>query len=372
MKPTMEAKEHIPFEATHPGSLIHDELKYRGISQKEFARDIGMQPTMLNEIIKEKRAITADIALLLEKGLNIPADYWMRHQAGYELDCARIQKRNIQKTKQIEIWGLIKQYVPVSIFTKLGILSNSLTENIERIWDIYEIRSIDLLVERVSVNKNSEYYKKSDKLKTDQVNILGWSQLSRWQTKAQKVCSFNPDHKDAIVAELNELFRTNKDVVEGTGKILNKFGIKFLVLEPFKQSPIDGYSFWSGENPAMVVTIRKKNLDNFAFTIMHELGHIFLHLLTAPKEDFLDLEYQGQSLSEKKKEAHRFASECFLNERVWQDFFNRNKKFIYSSTETEIIQLATKEKIHPSIIFGRYCFETGNYAIRTSIDRTIR
>ena len=213
MKPTMEAKEYIPFEATHPGSLIHEELKYRGISQKEFARDIGMQPTMLNEIIKEKRAITADIALLLEKGLSVPAEYWMRHQAGYELDCARIQQHNIQKTKQIEIWGLIKQYVPVSIFTKLGILSNSLPENIERIWDIYEIHSIDLLVERVSVNKNSEYYKKSEKLKNDQANILGWSQLARWKTKPQNVCSFNPDNKDAVVAELNELFRTNKEVV---------------------------------------------------------------------------------------------------------------------------------------------------------------
>lgn len=76
-------------KATHPGSLIKDELKFRGISQKDFARDIDMQPTMLNELIKEKRAITAEIVLALEKGLGISAEYWMRHQAGYELDCAR-------------------------------------------------------------------------------------------------------------------------------------------------------------------------------------------------------------------------------------------------------------------------------------------
>ena len=94
----METKVYIPFEATHPGSILKDELDYRRISQKEFAQDIGMQKTMLNEIIKGKRAITAEIALSLEKSLGIKADSWMRHQAGYELDCVRIQERNIRKT----------------------------------------------------------------------------------------------------------------------------------------------------------------------------------------------------------------------------------------------------------------------------------
>ena len=50
----METKVYIPFEATHPGSILKDELDYRRISQKEFAQDIGMQKTMLNEIIKGK------------------------------------------------------------------------------------------------------------------------------------------------------------------------------------------------------------------------------------------------------------------------------------------------------------------------------
>jgi HTH-type transcriptional regulator / antitoxin HigA len=367
----MEAKQYIPFEATHPGSLIKDELAHRKISQKEFAQDIGMQKTMLNELIKEKRAITAEIALMLEKGLGIPADFWMRHQSSYELDCARIKERNIRKTQQIEIWSIIKQFVPVAIFTKLGLLSNSLADNIARIWDIYDVDSIDLLVERVSVNKNMAYYKKSEKLKNDQVNILGWSQLARWQAKLQKVNVFEPENKEAIIAELKTLFRTNKNVVNSTKEILNKYGIKFIVLERFKQSPIDGYAFWSNENPTIVVTMRKKQLDNFAFTVMHELGHVFTHLITDKNSDFLDIEYPNSSVSNKEQEAHRFARQCFLQDAIWKDFFNQNPKFNYSSTEQAIVQLANKEKIHPSIIFGRYCFETDNFAIKTSIDRTI-
>ena len=44
--------------------------------------------------------------------------------------------------------------------------------------------SIDLLVERVSVHKNKEYYKKSEKLKNDQINIFAWSRLSQRQAKS--------------------------------------------------------------------------------------------------------------------------------------------------------------------------------------------
>ena len=80
----MTTKELIPFKATHPGLVLKDELKAREVSQKKFAHCIKMQPTMLNEIIKGKRAVTAEIALILEKALDIPADFWMNFQKQYE------------------------------------------------------------------------------------------------------------------------------------------------------------------------------------------------------------------------------------------------------------------------------------------------
>ena len=58
----------LPFEATHPGTLIKDELEVRDdLTQKELAILLGVKPSFLNEIIKGKRPVTADIALLLEK-----------------------------------------------------------------------------------------------------------------------------------------------------------------------------------------------------------------------------------------------------------------------------------------------------------------
>ena len=88
-----------------------------------------------------------------------------------------------------------------------------------------------MLVERVSVHKNKEYYKKSEKLKNDQFNIFAWSRLAQWRGKSEDVGIFDAKNKDAMIMELKALFYSNKDVVGKTKTILNEYGIKFLVIE---------------------------------------------------------------------------------------------------------------------------------------------
>ncbi len=86
----------LPFEATHPGVLIKDELDAReDINQKDLAKELGVKASFLNEIIKGKRPLTADFAIILEKVFEIPADYWMRFQTQFEIDKARIKGKNI-------------------------------------------------------------------------------------------------------------------------------------------------------------------------------------------------------------------------------------------------------------------------------------
>ena len=93
----MTTKNMIPFEATHPGTVILDEINARNISQKILAHELGVLPTFLNEILKGKRAITADFAILLEKSLGISSDYWMRFQSQYDIDRARLKEKNVRK-----------------------------------------------------------------------------------------------------------------------------------------------------------------------------------------------------------------------------------------------------------------------------------
>ena len=84
----------IPFAALHPGSILGEELKARGISQKEFAERIGLQATHLSALIHGARNITPAVAAKLESGLgDIPAEMWLRLQNQYNVDVQRKRLR---------------------------------------------------------------------------------------------------------------------------------------------------------------------------------------------------------------------------------------------------------------------------------------
>lgn len=87
----------VPFEATHPGQLLKDELKERGLSQKRLAEMTGLKASVISETISGKRSMSISMAVALEKALGIPADVWMNLQTQYNLDAAGIAKRDCKK-----------------------------------------------------------------------------------------------------------------------------------------------------------------------------------------------------------------------------------------------------------------------------------
>lgn len=364
--------QSTPHSATHPGVILKNELDSRDISQKEFAQSIDMQVTMLNEIIKGKRTVTADIAIALEKALDIPADFWVNMQAQYDLDEARIKEKNIQKIAFIEKWNVIKQYVPVPTFNKLGLLTNSLADNIQKIWDIYEVNHLDDLIENFAKHRELVLYKKSDKLKNDQINIFAWSKLAMYMAKPKEVPVFSASNEAELIEKLRKVFAGNTQVLEQTEVLLTSYGIKFFILEKFDQTPVDGYSFRSGNNPAIVLTLRKKTLDNFAFALFHELGHVFLHFSNETTRTFLNVEHANYSHEclVLENEADHYAKNTLIDHAVWLAFMKQNPAFRYGVTERSIRALAVHTELHPSIILGRYCFETKNYAVKTKIERS--
>ena len=93
----MSKKILVPFEATHPGEMIKDELKERGMTQKQLAEETGIKPSVLSETINGKRSISLNVAVALEKALDIPANMWMNMQTQYDLDSANIAERDNQR-----------------------------------------------------------------------------------------------------------------------------------------------------------------------------------------------------------------------------------------------------------------------------------
>ena len=73
----------------HPGEVLFEEfLKPMALSQNRLALDIGVPPRRINEIVLEKRGVTADTALRLARYFNMSPQFWLGLQMDYELDIA--------------------------------------------------------------------------------------------------------------------------------------------------------------------------------------------------------------------------------------------------------------------------------------------
>lgn len=83
--PDMIANNIIPSNPSHPGEFIKDELECRKLTQARLAESIGVKPSIINEIIKGKRGINVEIALLLEAALDIPANFLLNLQTLYNM-----------------------------------------------------------------------------------------------------------------------------------------------------------------------------------------------------------------------------------------------------------------------------------------------
>jgi addiction module HigA family antidote len=75
--------------AIHPGELLAEELETRSLSQSALARQMGRPVQAINEIIRERKSVTAETAVGLEAALGIDARIWMSLQSQYDIVMAR-------------------------------------------------------------------------------------------------------------------------------------------------------------------------------------------------------------------------------------------------------------------------------------------
>jgi antitoxin HigA-1 len=80
----------LVLDNVHPGEVLLEEfLAPLGISQNRLARDIGVPPRRINEIVHGNRAVTADTALRLARYFGTSEGFWMGLQADFDLEEAR-------------------------------------------------------------------------------------------------------------------------------------------------------------------------------------------------------------------------------------------------------------------------------------------
>lgn len=99
--PKMIANNLEPYEPTHPGELLRDEIEFRGISQKRLASEMGVSYVVLNDIINGKRSLSTQYALLIEAALGIPAHILVGMQSDYDMITTKRNPSFIDKLRSV-------------------------------------------------------------------------------------------------------------------------------------------------------------------------------------------------------------------------------------------------------------------------------
>lgn len=131
-----------------------------------------------------------------------------------------------------------------------------------------------------------------------------------------------------------------------------------LIIEPHLPGTLlDGAALRSGGNTSVIgLTLRHDRLDNFWFTLLHEVAHHALHIDEEVTAIFDDVESPARDKVE--ADADTFAQEALLPSKVWHTCMSR-----FTRTEKAVLADANRFGINPAIIAGRIRREANNYTL---------
>jgi HTH-type transcriptional regulator/antitoxin HigA len=139
---------------------------------------------------------------------------------------------------------------------------------------------------------------------------------------------------------------------------LRNIGIFVVTESALPGMSMDGASFHpAGLGPVIGLTLRHDRLDNFWFTLFHEIGHIVLHLSSPSEEVFVDSTEDGAGDEiEAEAEANAFAKDGLIPRDAWM----RSDAFRHGN-ESGVVSLARQLGIHAAIVAGRVRHERREY-----------
>jgi len=339
----------------HPGVLLSELLEKKGISQRDLAGRLNIAHSQLNNILNGNRAININFALSLQAAGYEEASFWLTKQMEYELLEAQKDEELSKKNKAIRLLKEIEELVPVSFFKKMDMLTGDSEQNIKEIFKIYNVKDINGLEKSIKKYDFSKF-RKSSKFTENRNNIIAWSHLAEFQAKLEDVKEFNISNQTELIEELKKCFLKNDETIARTKSILKKYGVKFIILDRPSQTPVDGKSFMSGNNPAIALSLKYSRLDNFAYNIMHELGHVYLHLTNDAYKN-VNFFTNAPNIEKEEFEADDFARNNLISLNDWNEFISTHDEF----DDDSILKFSKKIKVHPGIIRGRVCFENPDY-----------
>ena len=325
-----------------PGYFIREQMEVRGWVQQELAEILGVSLKHLNSILLDKQPLTTDLARLISKVFGTSPQYWLNIDNDYRL---WLEQGSDDKENAVAEKAAIYSHMPVRDMVRKGWIGkpqdiDHLKKQVSEFWDVEEF-------DPASVNNVLEYYQR----KSDAYNQFNASYSATWLQMARKVASGLDVHgynSKKLETLFNEIF-TYTNRTGGIGEFISELkncGVKFFVLPHLEKTYLDGAAFYDGGNPVIIYTGRYKRIDNFWFTVAHEIAHVLFHLNEQTPYILDNLKEVAED--DKENEANRIASEKLRHPEILE-YLKDSFRYLARS---KIEECSRHLDIHPAVIIG--------------------
>lgn len=329
-----------PVEPPDPIDAITFRMEEQGLKQTDLVPYFGTR-SRVSEVLSRKRPLTVHMIRALSAGLGISTDTLIG------LNEPIPEKRN-----DFVDWSRF----PVKEMVSRGWI-NKASGNIQTTTE----QVVAKFLSQVGFSFEAAAYKRSlhgDAYSpTTKYALYAWLArvVQRSREHRSKLGKFDRSVLSAaFLKELAQLSWFEKGPLLAV-EFLGKYGISVVIEPHLKGSMLDGAALEDEGNPIIGLTIRFDRLDNFWFTLLHEVAHIWKH--TEHSETFLD-DLESSSEDKREVEANRLAKEAFIPRSIWK----RSDAYTTPSIEN-IDRLSRELKIHPAIVAGRLRKDLGNYQL---------
>jgi HTH-type transcriptional regulator / antitoxin HigA len=286
----------LPETLPTPVEAIRFRMEQQDLKPIDLVPYLGSR-SKVSEILSGKRQLTLEMIRALESGLGIPAKVLIQKDS--------IENSSYQGWSDSLVRELSKRnYFGEAVFdgsNKVELLSNFFTS----------LASSNQRLAWKRTNRTS--------VRTDEQALLAWSEYIK--KKATEECS--PEYKHGT-ANLEFMRKVAQMSSKDNGPLLAKGflkenGITLVIAKHLPKTKVDGVAILTdSKHPVVGLSLRFDRLDNFWFTLMHELAHVSLHIDS--DEIFFDELENAKSVKvdDMEKDADSLAQEALIPESKWQ------------------------------------------------------
>lgn len=335
-----------------PGQLIQALLNKRDWTQRTLAASLGISEQTMHRIANDKQPVDAKLALMLEEVFGEPAESFLGLQQSYDLAQARIVSApDPERAARAKLFGNL----PLAEMVKRGWLNARDVRDANLESELRAFFGVDRL-DRIETLSHAAKKSNIDEPVTP-------AQLA-WLYRAHRVASetLAPRYDSAKLEEAIDEFvdmRADPESVRAVPRLLNKAGVRFVVVESLPGTKIDGVCFWLNDNsPVIGMSLRFDRIDNFWFVLRHECAHVLHgHGKSAAILD-AEMDRENKSTNEEEKIADAEASNFCVPLDKMHSFYQRKHPFF---ADIEVMAFAKRMKIHPGIVVGQLQRRSGRY-----------